>query len=199
MTASPDIPPNLAAFAEVADAYCSLIEGSAGSGPARLLLGVQDILPRLYSAGLGLPNAWKPRPASLADADALDESGDDTEHDPNAAIPIPDAPISGQSQELTRRIGDQIAHGRYYSLVFSPYSLEDPDRLVGDLADDLGDIYRDLHRGRAKYRQGRVDEAAWEWQSHFGAHWGRRAVDAIRALHALAFDQDIGADVDSPR
>jgi hypothetical protein len=53
------------------------------------------------------------------------------------------------------------------------------------LADALADIYRDLQQGLQLYDDGRFAEAAFEWSIGFWSHWGRHAVDAIRAIHLL--------------
>jgi hypothetical protein len=58
---------------------------------------------------------------------------------------------------------------------------------TGDLADDLADIYRDLLPGVAAWElsgDAYTDDILFQWV-HFGHlhHWGRHAVNAMRALH----------------
>lgn len=58
---------------------------------------------------------------------------------------------------------------------------------VRNLADDLADIWRDLKAGLVALEVGSVtlSGAYWQWGSSFTSHWGRHAVEAVRALHDL--------------
>jgi hypothetical protein len=62
---------------------------------------------------------------------------------------------------------------------------------MGDLADDLADIYRDIKPGLRAWdteEEGYLDEVVFDWKlPHFGSHWGIHAVGAMRALHPLVF------------
>jgi hypothetical protein len=74
---------------------------------------------------------------------------------------------------------------RYYSELFNPLSVpaqEEPT--VGDLADDIADIFNDVLEGLRCFDYGRVPDAVWEWAFGFQSHWGRHASSAIRTLHA---------------
>jgi hypothetical protein len=55
---------------------------------------------------------------------------------------------------------------------------------MGFLADDLGDIYRDVTTGLRAFQAGHILQARWEWGFHFQHHWGEHATSAIRALHS---------------
>jgi len=69
----------------------------------------------------------------------------------------------------------------FYYEVFDPYV--EGELVVGSLADDFGDIARDLEAGMAYWDSGDLKNAIWEWSFNFDAHWGDHAVDALRALH----------------
>ena len=56
--------------------------------------------------------------------------------------------------------------------------------VVGSLADDIADIYRDVVSGLRAFQSGLRAEAIWEWGFNFRDHWGRHATEAIKALHA---------------
>ena len=58
---------------------------------------------------------------------------------------------------------------------------EDP--VVGDLSDDLSDIFRDVTCGLRAFDKGDLDNAMWEWQFGLAHHWGAHATAAIRVLH----------------
>ncbi|MCQ6282332.1 DUF5063 domain-containing protein [Bacillus sp. EB600] len=82
----------------------------------------------------------------------------------------------------------QISFGKYnqYWEVFNPYYLEKP--VVASLLDDTLDIYIDVKRGIILYENKEYLESIWEWKCNFEIHWGSHAVDAIRALHSVIFD-----------
>ncbi len=54
--------------------------------------------------------------------------------------------------------------------------------MVGDLADDLADVWSDLKSGLRYYEKGRIEDAAHEWRANFDIHWGEHAADAIAVL-----------------
>ena len=70
--------------------------------------------------------------------------------------------------------------------VFDPLKLGGEDPVVTTLSDCLADIWRDLKPGleamdanRERYQ----NDALWEWTFSFQTHWGRHAIDALRAIH----------------
>jgi len=70
----------------------------------------------------------------------------------------------------------------YYAAYSEPHDTADPSPGIGDLADDLADIWRDLKGGLALYQKGNLAAAAWEWRDSFNIHWGRHAAGALYAL-----------------
>lgn len=77
---------------------------------------------------------------------------------------------------------------QYYSSYFDPLVVPPEDHEIGDLADDVADIYRDLSAGLALFDAGHEEEAQWEIRFSFLTHWGRHASGAIRALHCWYVD-----------
>lgn len=71
-----------------------------------------------------------------------------------------------------------------YSEVFNPIDLDAGEPVIGSLADDLLDIYRDIATGLLAYDSGDIANARWEWGFGFAHHWGEHATGAIRALQA---------------
>lgn len=70
----------------------------------------------------------------------------------------------------------------FYNTTFDPYA---DNEVVGcSLADDCGDIYRDLQAGLALWNDehSRIN-AIWHWRFTFDTHWGRHAINALHALH----------------
>ena len=72
---------------------------------------------------------------------------------------------------------------RDYAEVFDPLTIPPEEPVVGDIAQDIGDIYRDVAAGLQLYYAGRFAEALLEWRVGFDSHWGKHATSAIRALH----------------
>jgi hypothetical protein len=70
-----------------------------------------------------------------------------------------------------------------YGEVFDPTVVPPEEPVVGDVADDVADVYRDVVIGLRLFDAGLHDDALWEWGFGFRTHWGKHAIDAIRAIH----------------
>ena len=79
---------------------------------------------------------------------------------------------------------------QHYGDIFSPLLVPQDPPVVGDLADDLAGIYRDIALGQQLYDAGRCDDAIWQWASGFQTHLGQHAASAIRALHCYLSQED---------
>lgn len=71
----------------------------------------------------------------------------------------------------------------YYATLCDPREICNSEVTMGDLADDLADIWRDLKRGLGLYEMGRHTAAAWDWRYSFRSHWARHATSALEALY----------------
>ncbi len=67
----------------------------------------------------------------------------------------------------------------YYASYSEPHNAENPIPGIGDVADDLADIWRDLKSGVLLYRKGNYEAAVWEWRESFRIHWARHAAEAL--------------------
>jgi hypothetical protein len=123
-----------------------------------------------------------------------------------AAFMLPDGEVSGDDADVPesfevsdgewRQVFDRVHHvlGRqaHYWADFDPSEpSRDDGPVLGDLGDDLADIYRDVTPG---VRAWDADGGRWRtavvsgWKNPlFGSHWGVHAVSAMRALHTIAF------------
>jgi Domain of unknown function (DUF5063) len=86
----------------------------------------------------------------------------------------------------------QVLPQTLYLTYFDLTEALDPEQKpgIGDLADDLADIYRDLKPGlRATGSQDDTAMGAvlFEWQFSFRSHWGDHAVNAMKLLHQLVY------------
>ena len=71
----------------------------------------------------------------------------------------------------------------YYGRACDPLDAESAELSLGDLADDLADIWRDLREGLLLFDSGRREAAGASWQESFAIHWGEHAVNALAITH----------------
>ncbi len=151
-----------AAFAAVAGTYCRVVEGRSASAPAGFLAELQLAIPAVYAAGARLPMI---EPA---------EEGDDSPGSTDAKMEL--------LLDLEKWLGP---YNRYWE-VYDPAKPEGDEKLLVSLADDLSDIYFDLHEGLGIWGRGTESDmrnAVFEWRLGWETHWGAHAVDALRAIH----------------
>jgi Domain of unknown function (DUF5063) len=152
------------AFIGVARDYCAWCEGARASEPRLLHLEATRHVARLYAAALELPDV------ELEDYPAPPNVPQEVRHamfKSFSALPF-----------------------NYYRDVFDPSIEGTEEPVTGDLADDLTDIYYDLHDGFALLRSGNEPAAVWNWRFSFGIHWGRHATSALRALNCYEFPDE---------
>ncbi len=82
-------------------------------------------------------------------------------------------------ERIRERADETFGWERYYRIESG-----DGVELMGDLIDDIGDIYLDLRRGLEVFDRSEVD-GIWEWWFGFEAHWGVHARNAIGGLKAI--------------
>ncbi|MES2299485.1 MAG: DUF5063 domain-containing protein [Pseudomonadota bacterium] len=153
---------SLARFAELARAYCHWAEGMPASAQEDAKLARLH-LARLYAQALELSEG---------------ECGDDPRE------------ISHEAWRCVfERFGALPVN--YYGTCFSP-SIIPAESSIGDLADDLADIWRDLKEGLSLFDAGHVDAAQFEWRLHFNIHWGRHAASALYVLQCWAGESPHG-------
>lgn len=151
-------------FATAVREYCGWAETEPKSETEEAKIAIR-LLANLYSSVLGLPKAG---PGNEIDSKEI---------------------AYEEWKKMFKRFG--ALPFNYYSKFFSPAKVVDEDPALGDLADDLADIYRDIKGGLNLYENGHVAEALWEWRLSFSIHWGRHATSALHALHAYIADEDI--------
>jgi len=78
-----------------------------------------------------------------------------------------------------------------------------PDMAISDtpiavfISENLADIYQELKDFAANYQLADIDimnDALVACLEAFGAHWGQKLLNALRALHAIRFSDDFGQD-----
>ena len=71
----------------------------------------------------------------------------------------------------------------YYGSVCDPLEVPAEETALGDLADDLADIWRDLKEGLLLFDEGDRDAGGASWQESFDTHWGEHAANALAVIH----------------
>lgn len=80
-------------------------------------------------------------------------------------------------------------NGWYYREYFDPDPLLRDESGLGDIGDDMLDIYKDVRAGLLLFDAGQTADALWHWSFLHRIHWGRHAVGAIFALHCLSISK----------
>ena len=153
-----------AEFRGIAEEYCALVEAPPAD-PDALHAALLDVLARLYAAALALPLV-----------------------EPENKDLLLDRPTNDEWTTIYAGLRDVLGWLEYYRSI-EPYPVEaDDEPSTGSLADDLADIWRDVKQGLLALESGTAEtDVVWNWRDDFGAHWGRHAVDALAALHKLAW------------
>lgn len=141
-------------FIEAARAYCTWAESDRQGADIDTHLALHH-LSKIYHFALSLP----------------DQSGDAEEPD------IPEEQVHSILASFA-----QMPVG-YYGECFDPLVVPAEEPSLGDVADDLTDIWCDLKRGLIQHDAGHTNAAIWTWKFHFKAHWGLHAASGMRALH----------------
>jgi hypothetical protein len=81
---------------------------------------------------------------------------------------------------------------QYYRVAFDPLALETESTVVGDVCDDLADIYGELWHGLQALDSGATIYAVRHWHDSYRYHWGLHATGALFAIDAYLRSQDGG-------
>ncbi len=171
--------PDVIYFFQAARVYCNLVEGSKTDGfdKETWLENILAALARLYAAAHTLPKV-----ESVKTDQSLDESFDVGKDEWRSIY-----------QALSMTLGMACVYWCYFDPNQLPNAKDKP--VLGDLADDLADIYRDV---KPALRMWEANEDTWIpevificGETLFVGHWGHHAVNAIRALHPLAFSRGL--------
>lgn len=153
-------------FRQEALCFIAWADGSAPGEAFTASVALRRVL-ALYAAGLELPQPWS--------------EGVSSGHVAEPTL------VSRLRAVRTRAAALPLQH---YSEIFSPLVLRPEEPVVGDLADDIVNIYQDVATGLCLYDAGSIDDALWQWGFNFQVHWGEHASSAIRALHRYLAQED---------
>lgn len=146
-------------FIAVAGEYCDWLEAPPLS-MAQEHFAATGLVARLYASAIQLPNVG-----------------------PDYLPLIPQVPALTRFQEEAVRLRLRSFPFQHYWEVFHTLTTEAEEPCLGDITDDLGDVYRDVKEGMLALELSGRHLAVWHWRSTFSVHWGRHASSALRALH----------------
>jgi hypothetical protein len=153
-------------FSREARRFVEWADGSACADRLTASLALRRVA-QLYAEALELPQPWSE----------------------NATVQHAEMPVFLEARLNQVRLRAAAIPLQHYSEIFSPLVPPDPP-MVGDLADDLVAIYRDVAPGLHLHESGRIDDALWQWGFGFQMQWGQHASSAIRALHCYLAQED---------
>ena len=155
-------------FVEAAQCFCSLIEKQKSDNPKEFLEILQGQLLTLYTLGLNLPDI-------------------SIESDVDFHTDVP----KEQIRTILKFIGDRVPFS-YYWTVLNPFEeVNEAKTGMGDLTDDLGDIYLDLKRALMQFDNespAAKENAIWQFKFDFNNHWQEHCIDAMQIIFHYLFE-----------
>lgn len=144
--------------------FCHLLEIDDSNDPTDLLQ-LQRLLLELYSNALDFPTI-----------------------DLELNVDFKKTLARGELEIIRNRASALLGEHQYYWTIFDPteniYGNEAP--VMGDLLDDIMDIYRDIKRQLIIYDLNTaesIENAVWGMKFDFWCHWSNHAIDALRTIH----------------
>jgi Domain of unknown function (DUF5063) len=163
-------------FGTVVARYCETIDRAQFLSRNEFLRPLYSLSPELILEAMRLPVVIYE-----------DSEAEDPEEETHFRAIEQDAQISHDKwEQLYRSLKTKLADWDHYHFVFDP--LTDSEAIVGSLADDLADIYRDLKEGitLSSVRDYPARDIVFDWRCLFESHWGKHAINALTVLHALS-------------
>jgi hypothetical protein len=156
-------------FESEARRFCALVEDDAEDNSWIFAQKCLASVLRVYERALQLPPAEAPRGYEFLDRADMDSWN-----------------------IVMRRVGTKLTQDFYWMVhePLEPFGQANPEAVIGQISDDLADIWRDLKRGLQELDRGgdtAITAGVWLWRFLFEKHWGKHASTAILALHALCF------------
>lgn len=162
-------------FADEARRFVAWATGAPDPSPMTASVALRRLV-ALYAAGLALSDG---APASSSSSSSVSR----------------DEPAG-----VLRVVAERVAAlpVGYYGSLLHPLTVPPGEAGVGDLADDLVDVFGDVAHGLRLFDLGHVDDALWSWRFHLWAHWGEHATSAIHVLHRFVANELVDAPAGEP-
>ncbi len=97
-------------------------------------------------------------------------------------------------EHIDQLVKEKLGEHNEYLEVFREEMQESEQPIVASLAEDYADIYQDLKDFISIYGMGNEEmmiDALWECKNNFKHLWGQHLLNALRALHAAYYDNDL--------
>ncbi len=161
-------------FIRTTNDYCILVENVNNFSKRDFIQKSLETFSMLYFMGLKLPEIEPtteeggPRFVTQADWENIDQS-------------------------VKQKLGE---HNEYLE-VFREEIRDSDQPIVASLAENYADIYQDLKDFVTAYGMGTEEmmgDALWECKNSYKHRWGQSLVNALRALHAVYFNERLEED-----
>ena len=96
-----------------------------------------------------------------------------------------DISFKRNDKQIQSMIEQKVPFSAYWHTI-DPFSLDQPEVGLGDLLDDLGDIYLDLKRAVLVFNSnvdGAKEESFWKFKFDFDYHVADHCISAMKAIH----------------
>ena len=152
------------AFYNSATLYCSTIEENSNLTETEYLKTIQFKLLELYLNALNIPTI---------------ELLTDREYE--------DILDKNEFEKIMINISNHLGKYRYYWMTLNPTKVENENQtILGDLLDDLSDIYKDLKYSLLIYNLNKLDckeIAIFDFKFDFEKHWNNHCVNALYGIN----------------
>ena len=159
--------PEVSAFVASVQQYCKLIEHAQEFPLHEFMQKIAASMSQLYSLAQGLPDVYVHNSCDIPPSDF---------------------------GRFEASLSDYFGKYNFYSISLKPLAFEKPEFAVGSLADDLAELYSDIHCELDYYNSdelAKVEHSIWGWKFNFHAHWGEHLVDALKQIHFLLYTERI--------
>jgi hypothetical protein len=165
---------NTVEFVAVGVQYCSFIEQAGHFDKNDFTDKMIKILPLLYLKSTMLPEGEP----------IFDEQ--------------PETFVTEYDYEFVRiNIAEKMGKDDVYLEVFSPEMAFSDTPVTANISEDLSDIYQDIKNFISVYELGfenTMNDALILCKENFKDYWGQKAVNVLRALHAVKYSPEIGIE-----
>jgi Domain of unknown function (DUF5063) len=148
-------------FRRIAEDYCTLVEEAPQRDRLKLHEALLEILPTLYASGSALPLA-----------------------EPESEELLPDQPTNEKWFAIRQGLDGVLGPSDHYRYVEPSPAKRRGKPILGSVAGDLADIWKDLKQGLLARESGFPEaDVVWHWRLEYVSHWGHHAVNALAAVH----------------
>ncbi|MDR1938829.1 MAG: DUF5063 domain-containing protein [Tannerellaceae bacterium] len=161
---------NTIEFVTVALEYCSFVEAAKEYSLFEFVDKATKILPLLYLKASLLP-----------------ELSPDDEVEPEFAI------TEDMYESVRTRVSGSLGEHDSYLETFHPDMQYSDTPIAAFVSENLADIYQDTGNFVSLFRQGNEElmrEAVALCRTNFQEYWGQRLLNALKALHAVRYNED---------